>query len=154
MHAPWQIEPKALGDYLEVLTKAVFQSGISWRVVEAKADGIRDAFFGFDPENVASLTAADVERLVQDSRVIRNRKKIEATIDNARTMLALDAEFGGFGRYLDSLGGFEATVADLKRRFRFIGDSGAYYFLYVIGRPVPQHEEWMAAHPAHTHHPR
>ena len=71
--------------------------------------------------------------------------KIEATIDNAQALLELDAEYGGFDRYLRSHGGFDQTVADLKRQFRFIGDSGAYHFLYVVGEQVPPYEEWRAA---------
>jgi Methyladenine glycosylase len=79
--------------------------------------------------------------------MIRSRAKIEATIDNAQTMIELDAEHRGFRRYLKSQGDFDAAVADLKRQFRFIGDSGAYHFLYVLDEPVPPHEEWMASHP-------
>jgi 3-methyladenine DNA glycosylase Tag len=148
MEAPKKIRPKTLADYLEVLTKAVFQSGISWRVVEAKWDGFRHALQGFDPTAVAALAPHDVDRLMQDASIIRNRRKLEATIDNAVEMLALDDEHGGFKRYLRSHDGFEETVADLKRRFRFLGDLGAYYFLYVVGEKVPSYEEWCAAHPA------
>jgi DNA-3-methyladenine glycosylase I len=141
---PRQIEPKTLADYFEVLTKAVFQSGISWRVVEAKWDGLREALGDLDPERVAALGPPDVDRLMEDARVIRNRRKLEATVDNATEMLALAEEYGDFKRYLRSHGGFEATAADLKRRFRFLGDLGAYYFLHVVGEEVPPHEEWRA----------
>src|SRR5262245_9466129 len=61
-----------------------------------------------------------------DPRVIRNRAKLEGTVDNAQTLLELDREFRGFRRYLHSHGGFDETVADLKRQFRFLGDTGAY----------------------------
>ena len=81
-----------------------------------------------------------------DRRVIRNRAKLEGTVDNAQTLLELDAEYGGFRRYLRSHGGFDATVADLKRQFRFLGDTSAYYFLYVVGEHVPPHEEWSPLH--------
>jgi DNA-3-methyladenine glycosylase I len=139
-----QIEPKTLADYFEVLTKAVFQSGISWRVVEAKWDGLREALEDLDPERVAALGPPDVDRLMEDARVIRNRRKLEATVDNATEMLALAEEYGDFKRYLRSHGGFEETAADLKRRFRFLGDLGAYYFLHVVGEEVPPHDEWRA----------
>jgi DNA-3-methyladenine glycosylase I len=143
MEAPKQVRPVRLGDYLEVMTKAVFQSGISWKVIESKWDGFREAFSGFDPDRIADLTAPEVDRLAEDTRIVRNRRKIEATIHNAETMLELDKEHGSFERYLGSLGSFENTVADLKKRFKFMGDFGAYYFLYVVGQPVPPHEEWM-----------
>jgi DNA-3-methyladenine glycosylase I len=139
---PTRITPERLADYFEVMTKAVFQSGISWRVVEAKWDGFRKALKGFDPSKVADLTPRDVDRLAEDPSIIRNRKKIEATVENAETMLALDREHKGFREYLRSHGGFEETVADLRRRFRFLGDTGCYYFLYVVGEKVPGHEQW------------
>ena len=146
MEAPTQIEPTGLADYLEVLTKAVFQSGMSWRVVEAKWDGFREAFAAFDPATVAAFSGDDVERLAADTRIIRNRRKIEATITNAEAMLALDVASGGFPAWLRSRGDFDATVAALRGEFRFVGEMGAYYFLYVVGEQVPTHEAWMKAH--------
>jgi DNA-3-methyladenine glycosylase I len=146
MEAPKRIRPKGLADYLEVMTKSAFQSGISWRVIDAKWEGFREAFHGFDPELVASLEPPDVDRLAADTRIVRNRKKIEATVHNARTMLDLDREHGGFKRYLRSHGGFDETVADMRKRFKFLGDTGAYFFLYCVGEKVPSHDQWMAAH--------
>ena len=143
--APPKINPKSLDDYFEVLTKAVFQSGITWRVIEAKWDGFREAFEGFDVKKVANFSPDDVERLMQDSRIVRNRRKIEATIDNAVEVVALDEEHGGFKEFLRSHDSFDETVADMKRHFRFLGDTGAYFFLYVVGEEVPSHEDWMAA---------
>jgi 3-methyladenine DNA glycosylase Tag len=144
--APERIDPQSLADYLEVMTKAVFQSGMSWTVIEAKWDGFQEAFEGFDPEKLAQFGPAEVDRLTQDAGIIRNRRKIEATIDNAVEMKALAEEHGGdFRAYLRSHGGFEETVADLRRRFRFLGDFGAYYFLYVVGEQVPPHDEWRAS---------
>ena len=151
MQAPQQIKPNKLADYLEVMTKAVFQSGISWQVVEAKWDGFRDAFAAFDPATVAAFTGDDVERLVEDTRIIRNRRKIEATVTNAETMLALDGAAAGFTGWLRSHPGFDATVAALRGEFRFLGDTGTYFFLYVVGERVPPHEEWMQAHASTAH---
>jgi DNA-3-methyladenine glycosylase I len=88
--------------------------------------------------------------LMADQRVIRNRGKLEGTVDNAQTILELDSEFGGFRRYLHSHDSYDATVADLKRQFRFLGDSGAYFFLWSVGEPVPDHEEWEAARSARS----
>ena len=133
MQAPKQIEPTKLADYLEVLTKAVFQSGMSWRVIEAKWDGFREAFADFDPARIAAFTGDDIDRLAEDTRIIRNRRKIEATVTNAETMLALDEEPGGFTGWLRSHAGFDATVAALRGEFRFLGDTGSYFFLYVVG---------------------
>jgi hypothetical protein len=148
MQAPVQIKPTRLADYLEVLTKAVFQSGMSWQVVEAKWDGFRQAFAGFDPRAVAAFDGDDVERLSEDTRIIRNRRKIEATVHNAEVMLALDGEARGFAGWLRGLGSFDDTVAGLRAEFRFVGETGAYFFLYVVGEQVPPHEKWVAAHPS------
>jgi hypothetical protein len=153
MQAPKQIEPTKLADYLEVLTKAVFQSGMSWRVIEAKWDGFREAFADFDPARIAAFTGDDIDRLAEDTRIIRNRRKIEATVTNAETMLALDEEPGGFTGWLRSHAGFDATVAALRGEFRFLGDTGSYFFLYVVGERVPPHEEWMKAHASTAHRP-
>jgi DNA-3-methyladenine glycosylase I len=142
---PPKIRPQRLGDYLEVMTKAVFQSGLSWKVVDAKWDGFREAFAGFDAEKVARFTPADVDRLAQDPSIVRNRRKIQATVDNAVEIVALDQEHNGFRNFLRSQGSFEETVASLKRHFGFLGDTGSYYFLYVVGEKVPSHEDWMAA---------
>jgi len=147
MQAPTQITPSGLADYLDVITRAVFQSGMSWRVVEAKWDGFREAFDGFDPAAVAAFTDDDVERLAADQRIIRNRRKIEAAITNAQALVALDHEPGGFVAWLRGRGDFDATVAALRAEFRYLGDLGAYYFLYVVGEPTPTHEEWMRTHP-------
>ncbi|HYU58339.1 MAG TPA: DNA-3-methyladenine glycosylase I [Actinomycetota bacterium] len=154
MEAPKRIKPKGLADYLEVITKAVFQSGISWRVIEAKWDGFREAFANFDPQTIAGFDPPDVDRLAEDTRIVRNRKKIEATVHNARTLLELDTEFGSFKRYLRSFGSYDDTVADLRRRLKFLGDTGAYFFLYVVGEEVPAHEDWMAARGGQMGRPR
>jgi DNA-3-methyladenine glycosylase I len=139
-------KPDSLSGYLEALSRPIFSTGMSWRVVEAKWGGIREAFAGFDPEKVAALTPADVDRLTADQRVIRNRRKIEAIIGNAGRMIELDREYGGFQRYLESCGSVDATVAALRREFRFLGESGAYIFLWSVDEPVPSHEQWAAAH--------
>ena len=95
---------------------------------------------------MASFTPKDVDRLVEDARIVRNRSKIQATVDNAETLLAIEEEFGSVKKYLRSHADFDATVKDLRARFKWLGDSGAYYFLHVVKEPVPPHDEWMASH--------
>ena len=80
MEPPEKIRPRGLGDYLEVMSKAVFQPGMSWKVVEAKWPGTREAFREFDPEIVANFTPQDLDELATDRRVIRNRRKLDAVI--------------------------------------------------------------------------
>jgi len=71
-----------------------FQAGLSWITILRRRPGFREAFEGFEPEAVAALGADDVERLMLDARIIRNRAKIEATIGNAKALLALQASDG------------------------------------------------------------
>lgn len=146
MEAPEQIQPSSLADYFQVISKAVFQSGLSWHVIEAKWPAFIEAFHAFDPEAVARLSPDEVDAIAGDTRIVRNRRKIEATVANADTMLDIEREYGGFKQYLDSIDGFEGRSADLKRRFKFLGDFGAYYVLYVVGEPVPDHEEFRRTH--------
>lgn len=154
MHAPAKVDPRTLDDYLAVMSRSVFEPGLNWRVIESKWPGIVEAFDGFDALKVAGYTPEDVERLVSDTRVIRNRRKIEAIVHNAGEMLVLGHDAEGFRAYLRSHGTYEATVADLRAHFRFLGDSGAYHFLYVVGEQVPSHEEWMTDHASNEGHPR
>jgi 3-methyladenine DNA glycosylase Tag len=139
---PKRIRPKSLADYLDVLSRIAFEAGLSGRVVEAKWDGISRGFHGFDPERVARMTPRAVDKLLDDERMIRSRGKIEATIANAETMLELDEEYGSFRRYLRSHDDFESTVKDLRKRFKFLGDHGAYRFLWIVGENVPSYQEW------------
>ena len=141
---PKRITVRSDADYLSVLSQAVFQSGISWRVVEAKWPGTVKAFEGFDPTKVANLTPTQVNALTEDTRLIRNRRKIEATVDNAETMLALAKEHGTFKKYLRSFPSYDDLQTDLVKRFKFLGPTGAYWFLYVVKEKVPDWEGWHA----------
>src|SRR6266700_1229838 len=72
----------------EALTLGVFEVGLSWSVVFGKRDAFRKVFRGFDVSAVAGMTERDVDRLVEDASIIRNRAKIQATVDNARAMMS------------------------------------------------------------------
>ncbi|GII98936.1 DNA-3-methyladenine glycosylase I [Sediminihabitans luteus] len=76
-----------------------FQSGLSWLTVLRKRPAFREVFAGFDPDAVAAFTADDVDRLLLDARIIRNRAKVEATVGNARALVAMHAA----GETLDAL---------------------------------------------------
>ena len=145
MEAPTRIKPESLRDYLEVLSKTVFQPGMSWKVVDAKWPGIKEAFHDFEVEIVADMGESELDELTNDTRVIRNRRKLEAVVHNARRMLELDKEFGGFQKYLRSHEDFAAAVKDFRKNFKFLGDMGSYFFMYVVGEEVPPHDEWMAS---------
>lgn len=139
-------KPTSASGYLEAMTLVILTAGISWKVVEAKWGGIREAFLGFDAEKVAAVTAENVERLMADPRVIRNRKKIDAIIDNAAKIIEMDKLHGGFDKYLAAQGDFPGKVKALKRDFSFMGDSTTYFFLAMVGDTVPDWEEHSHQH--------
>ncbi len=143
---PEQIQPTSLNDYLEVMSKAVFQSGMSWKVVEAKWPSTREAFHNFDVEKVAALDDKDIDELTQDTRVIRNYRKLNAIVSNAQKMIALDKEYTGFKNYLRAQEDFDSTLTTIRKDFNFMGPTGIYFFLYVVGEKVPTHEEFEATY--------
>jgi 8-hydroxy-5-deazaflavin:NADPH oxidoreductase len=122
--------------FLEHLSRSVFEAGISWRVVAAKWDGIREAFHGFDPEQVAAMPPAEIAAVESDSRVIRNKAKIRATVENAREVLAILDEHGSIRGYLASFPDAGAAAADLRRRFKFLGDTGVWRLLTGASRDI------------------
>jgi len=139
---PEKITPRSLSDYLEIMSKAVFQSGMSWKVVENKWEGIRKAFQGFDVQQVANFHEKDLDDLTQDKRVIRNYRKLAAVVSNAQRMLELDQEHGGFKNYLRSRESFDQRLKMISNDFKWLGPFGTYYFLYVVGEDVPEHKEF------------
>jgi predicted dinucleotide-binding enzyme/3-methyladenine DNA glycosylase Tag len=122
--------------FLEHLSRSVFEAGISWRVVEAKWDGIREAFHGFDPAQVAAMPPTEIAAVENDSRVIRNKAKIRATVANAREVLAILDEDGSIQGYLASFPDAGAAAADMRRRFKFLGDTGIWRLLNGAARDI------------------
>jgi DNA-3-methyladenine glycosylase I len=139
---PARIIPKSLNDYLEVMSKSIFQTGLSWKLVEYKWPGIKKAFHNFDVRTIVNFKEKDIESLTTDTRVIRNYRKILAIIANAQKMLELEQTYGSFQKYLRAHGSFDATLKALRKEFKFMGPTGIYVFLYVVGEPVIPHEEF------------
>ena len=131
--------PASDEDYFENLTRVIFTAGLNWNTIEVKWGGFRKAFDNFVIEKVAKFTEKDVERLMGDPGIVRNRAKILATIYNAQQMIAIGREFGGFRKYLDSLdksNGYFKVIADLETRFKHVGKSTAEIFLWSVGEDV------------------
>src|SRR6202023_1610401 len=98
----------------EALTLGVFEVGLSWSIVFAKRDAFRRAFHDFNVGQVAAMTEEDVNRLVQDASIIRNHRKIQATIDNARAMMASSPRLAELARtYETTSGGAPRSIADV-----------------------------------------
>ena len=121
--------------FLEHLSRAVFEAGI-WRAVDAKWDGIREAFHGFDPAQVAAMTPTEIAATENDARVIRNKAKIRATVDNARQVQAVLDFYGSIRAYLASFPDAHAASADMRRRFKFLGDTGVWRLLIGAARDI------------------
>ena len=152
MQAPPREIPSNDNGYFEVLTKSVFQTGLSWAVVNNKWPGFTEAFDGFDIDTVADFGPDDEERLVVDTRIVRNGRKIAATIANARKMQELIAQHGSMGEWLGTTENlpWPDRKAAVAKEFSNFGPLGAYIFLWSVGEAVPEHElesSWTTAVP-------
>ena len=125
----------------EFLCLESFQAGLSWRTILHKRENFRKAFAGFNPDKVARFGKRDFNRLIKDAGIVRNKLKIEATINNAARFLEVKKEFGTFSKYMWSFVGGEpargASVAwsrDLKKRgFKFFGPTTLYAHMQATG---------------------
>jgi DNA-3-methyladenine glycosylase I len=138
----------------EMLTLEGAQAGLSWSTILRKREGYRHAFAGFDPAVVARFEKKNVERLLDDPGIVRNRLKVEATVNNARCVLEVQADIGSLDAYLWRFVDGEPIVnrwrtlaeipsetdlskaisKDLKQRgFRFVGPTAMYAFMQSVG---------------------
>ncbi|MDR2944525.1 MAG: DNA-3-methyladenine glycosylase I [Methanosarcinales archaeon] len=120
----WGKEVTGDREMFEFLVLESAQAGLSWLTILRRREGYRSAFVGFDARKVAEFTEQDVERLMQDTGIIRNRLKIKATLSNAQHFLEIQDEYGSFCNYLKS----------------FLPD----------GKPVMNHWETLSEIPAST----
>jgi DNA-3-methyladenine glycosylase I len=138
----------------EFLTLEAAQAGLSWYTVLRKRDHYRRVYREFDPEKVARFKASDIDRLIQDPGIIRNRLKIEASVNNAVRFLEVQEEYGSFSNYIwdfvnnkpkihsiKKLADYAATSKesdalsrDLKKRgFKFLGSTICYAHMQATG---------------------
>lgn len=144
----------------EFLTLEGAQAGLSWSTILKKREGYRKLFKNFDFVKISKMNQKDVERLMKDASIVRNRLKIESTISNAKAFIEIRKEFGSFDKYLwgfvegktvdnkfKSLKELPASTnlsdeisKDLKKRgFRFVGSTIIYAFMQAVGM-VNDHE--------------
>ncbi|MBI5379014.1 MAG: DNA-3-methyladenine glycosylase I [Nitrospirae bacterium] len=133
-------KPRNDNGYFVVMTKVIFRSGLSWTMIEDKWPNFRKAFGGFVIAKVARFGEPDVERLMKDTGIVRNYRKIMATIDNARELQAIQRQHGSVRAYLDEVSrdGEDALCKALGRRFSFLGGSTAVFFLRCVGEKMPE----------------
>jgi DNA-3-methyladenine glycosylase I len=133
----------------EALTLGVFEVGLSWSIVFGKRDAFRTAFQGFEVAKVAAMSEQDVGRLVQDASIIRNRGKIQATVDNARAIMSASPSLEVLAESYEisrtraprSIAGLpkstpqaEAFAKQLKSQgYRFVGPTSVYAFMQNVG---------------------
>ncbi|KYL32097.1 DNA-3-methyladenine glycosylase [Pseudoalteromonas agarivorans] len=138
----------------EFITLESAQAGLSWYTILKKRAGYKKAFANFSVQKVAKFTADDIERLMQDESIVRNRLKIEATVNNAQRFIGIQKEFGSFSNYqwqfvgnkpiISDLNSVEDTPAiteeskafakDLKKRgFKFLGPTTVYAHMQACG---------------------
>jgi DNA-3-methyladenine glycosylase I len=145
----WGRELRGDTELYERMSLEAFQSGLSWAIILRKRERFREAFAGFDPSVVAGFGDGDVARLLDDAGIVRNRLKIEATIANARSVLALDESFSELlWSFAPPARPAPLTIADVpattpesvamakalkKRGFRFVGPTTAYALMQATG---------------------
>jgi DNA-3-methyladenine glycosylase I len=148
----WGVAVRDEQALFERISLEAFQSGLAWITILRKREGFRRAFDGFDPARVAAYGEADVERLLGDASIVRNRAKIEATVANARALLALHERGGSLGDLLWSHAPAPrppvATLHDLPAStsestalarllkhegFRFVGPTTLYAAMQACG---------------------
>jgi DNA-3-methyladenine glycosylase I len=145
----WGIRTYDESAMFEALTLGVFEVGLSWSIVFGKRQAFRNAFHGFDIAKVATMTELDVDRLMQDASIIRNRSKIGATVDNARAMMSATPDLEALAKSYEitrnraprsladlpkSTPQAEAFAKQLKSQgYRFVGPTSVYAFMQNVG---------------------
>ena len=124
---------------LAEMTKCVFRSGFVWQIIEAKWPGFETAFNQFDVVGCAMLSDEDLEKLQQNTDIVRNGKKIAAVRDNAKYILDLRDEYGSFGQFLAQWpdDDFVELWTHLKKNGNRLGGQTGRFFLRFIGRDTP-----------------
>jgi len=142
-------KPKNDNEYLERMSRVILASGLNWRVLENKWPGIKKAFGGFDVDKISKFQEPEIEELMMNPDVIRNLAKIRAIVANAKTIKNLQAEYGSFEKYLDSLSkqGEDVMRDTLSKTFAFLGKGTTVIFLFAVGQKLPKATaEWEARH--------
>jgi DNA-3-methyladenine glycosylase I len=137
----WYREKRPSSDesYFENMSRVIFQAGLNWQVIDKKWSNTRKAFENFSISKVANFTASDVEILMRDQGIVRNRGKIKAIIQNAQNFVAIEKRFGSFQKYIDSLdksNNYENVIKDLVNKFKWLGPPSAGLFLYTVGEKI------------------
>jgi DNA-3-methyladenine glycosylase I len=132
-------KPPTDSAYFENMTRCVFQAGLSWAIVSKRWPAITEAFERFDIGKVAGYGSAEITRLMADSRILRNRRKILATIHNAREFERVVNEKGSVSAWLSSLdksNNYVGVIRRISSRFKHMGNIAASIWLYSVGEDI------------------
>ncbi len=151
MSPHWNTKPpKDDNEYFERMTKSLFTAGLNWSVVDKKWPNFHKAFLDFSLPKVSKFSEKDVKTLLNNAGIVRNEKKIRATVYNAGEFLKLQKEFGSFKKYIDSFAKDEdKLLTNIQDRFQHVGVSTARTFLWAVGHeltPSREEKKWMAGH--------
>lgn len=130
--------------YFENMTRVIFIAGLNWKMIDKKWPNFRKAFKNFSVDRVAQFSEDDVQELMNNLGIVRNRAKIIAAIHNARHFQNIRKSFGSFQRFIDGLDksdNYDLVVKELGQRFNRIGPSSARIFLYSVGEDIEHSEE-------------
>ena len=136
---PPQEKPDDEKGYFEILSKAVFNAGFSYQVVNTKWEGIKEVFNEFDPEIISNWTIDEVSDALESPKIIRNGKKVKAIVTNAKIFLELIEKHSSFDNYLKSFRDkpYEEKQKIIAKQFKWLGPTGAHFFLWSIGEDTP-----------------
>jgi DNA-3-methyladenine glycosylase I len=140
------IEPPRNDDgYLDRMAHAIFESGLSWKMVENKWPEFKRVFSDFSVEKVAKLGEKDIRAMLNNEGIVRSEGKIRATIFNAGEFKKVKVEFGSFRNYMDSFKGSNAKLMeDLQKRFKYLGPGNSRSFLWLAGVKLKPHSDEIA----------
>jgi 3-methyladenine DNA glycosylase Tag len=129
--------------YFENLTRCIFQAGLSWQIVSNKWPNFKKAFRDFNFRKVAEFGAEEITSLSENPEIIRNKRKIIASIHNAREFERIIDKNGSFQNWLNSIdksNNYDKVVKRLKSNFKHVGNSTAHIFLWSIGESIKYDE--------------
>ncbi len=131
--------PSSDDAYFETMSRVIFLAGLNWRMIDRKWPNFKEAFKNFSIDKVAKFGEKDIQRLVSNTGIVRNRAKIVAVINNAKQFQRTKEEYGSFERFIDSLDkseNYAFVIKELGKQFNRIGPSSARIFLYSVGEDI------------------
>lgn len=136
-------KPSSDDQYFENMTRVIFQAGLAWNMIDTKWPNFQKAFANFSIDRVAQFDNNVVEDLLKDKGIVRNKAKMQATIENAKQFRKIRAEHGSFKAYLESVDksqNYASAMKEISQKFHRLGPSSAWMFLYSVGENIKYEE--------------